>query len=214
MKKVLFILTVLLLPLFTEAQVIDWKNFNERHMDTVMFNTMNSYIYYGHNEHEGDYLVWSPVVQKEVMSSNYEFIKNRTHQYRNLKSLHNPKWLNDNRNSKPLPDSIKNKIIEENINPIYTDIITPYKFKSLTGGDNYFTANPEARYIEILVCLPRITCQTYQEIASHSIHLWNKSTEGHAGIMNANYKKKVIVGTTTFYCEKTHRVFISFVYIS
>ena len=119
--------------------------------------------------------------------------------------------LKDGGNSKPLPDSIKNKIIEENINPSFLDA-HKYTYKVDKEGntaESYGTFD----YIEILISVPRNTCQTYGEIANHSIHSWNKSTEGHSGIMNANYKKKVIVGTTTFFCKKTQRVFISFVYI-
>ena len=204
MKKVLFILTVLLSPLFTEAQVIHWDNFNERHMDTVMFNTMNSYIYYGYNGHEGDYLIWSPFVQKEIMPSNYDVIRGGTH--RDIHSLHNMKWGSPT----GLDDTLKNKIIEEGVNPIFLD---GQKYTYNDSKGNTLEAYGSFDYTEILISVPRSTCQTYQEIARHSIDTWNKSTEGHAGIMNANYKKKVIVGTITFYCKKTHRVFISFVYV-
>ena len=191
----------------TTGQIIDWNNFDERHMDTVMFNVMNSYIDY---KHPGDYLVWSPIVQKEVMSSNYDVIRGGTH--RDIHSLHNKKWLNERGNSKPLPDSIKNKIIEENVNPLFLNA-QKYTYKVDREGnvaESYGTFD----YMEILISVPRNTRQTYQEIANQSIHSWNRSKEGHAGIMNANYKKKVIVGTTTFFCKKTQRVFISFVYVN
>ena len=51
---------------------IDWDNFDERKMDTVMFKVMNSYIDF---IHPGDSIVWSPVVQSEILTVNYNLIK-------------------------------------------------------------------------------------------------------------------------------------------
>ncbi len=177
-------------------------------MDTVMFNVMNSYFDYKDDSifNNSDYIVWSSVVQKDVMPSNYDVIRSGTHI--DIHSLHNTKWIS----ATGLPDGLKNEIIEEGVNPIFLNA-QKYTYKVDREGntaESYGTFD----YIEILISVPRNTCQTYQEIANHSIHSWNGSKEGHAEIMNANYKKKVIVGTTTFFCKKTQRVFISFVYIS
>lgn len=191
------------LSITVEGQVIDWNNFDERKMDTVMFNVMNSYVDY---RHPGDYLVWSPVLQKEVMQSNYDFIKSRRLQ--EIHSLHNNKWVNP----EGLPPDIKNKIIEEGINPIFLDG-QKYTYEIDSEG-NTAEAYGTFDYTEILVSIPAYSCDTYQELANHAIHSWNRSTEGHAGIMNANYRKKVIVGTIAFYSKGSRRVFISFVYIS
>jgi len=180
------------------AQNINWNNFDERKMDTVMFHVMNSYF---DNKTKGDFIVWSPVVQSEVMQSNYEWIKTHRH-VRGLKESHNPKW------PKPygLPNDIKDKIIEENVNPYFTE---GQKNTYYEGAISYSTFD----YGEILVAIPKNKLKTYQEIANFAIKLWNGSPP-HKAIMNANYKKNVIVGTITFYDKETQRVIISFVYIS
>lgn len=165
------------------AQVIDWTNFNERHMDTVMFNVMNSY----RNQEFKDSLTWSPRVQSEIMLSNYEYIKSGTHG--NVRSLHNPYW-NDNLDS----TIYKYDINEE---------------KGVKGGEK----RQAFIYSEIIISIPTYDGWTYQNVANHAINSWAGSTL-HAAHMNAYYKNKVIVGTTTYFCEETQRVFISFVYVS
>ena len=190
--------------MFVGAQDIEWDSFNERKMDTVMFNVMNSYFDYKDDStfNNSNYIIWSPVVQKDLMSGNHNYIKVRS--TNNIKSLHNMKWVK----ATGLPDSIKSKIIEENAHPGFlNNQLFPYEVGGVTK-----TAYGTFNYSEILVSIPINRCGTYQEFANHAIHSWNKS-DSHAGIMNANYKNKVIVGTTTFYCKKTQRVIISFVYI-
>ena len=54
---------------------------------------------------------------------------------------------------------------------------------------------------------------TYQDIAIQFIDGWNTSPP-HAGLMNANYMSKVIVGVTTYYHILSRTVFISFVHVS
>jgi len=200
----LIILLILSIPIFVGAQVINWIDFDERHMDTVMFNVMNDYV--SNYKHPGDYLMWSSVVQKEVMPSNYNFISDRTRQ--EIHSLHNMKWVR----ADGLPIDIKNNIIKEKVNLTFLNG-QKYTYKVDSDG-NTAEAYGTFDYSEILISVPGDRCETYQEIANHCIHSWDRSKEGHAEIMNANYKKKVIVGTITFYCKETHRVFISFVYIS
>lgn len=160
-----------------------------------MFNVMNSYFDY---KIKGEFIVWSSVVQSEVMSSNYEWIKTHKH-IRDLKVSHNPKWPV----AYGLPNDIKDKIIEENSNPYFL------LGQKLENAEGYGTFD----YSEILVSIPKNDLKTYQKIANRAIALWNTSSP-HKAIMNANYKTKVIVGTTTFYDKATRRVIISFVYIS
>lgn len=188
-----FFIAILLLV----GSIANAQDFNERKMDTVMFNIMNSY----RNQVFNDYIVWSPVVQSKIMSTNYEYMKTRTQM--DIHSLHNPQWAN----KIDLPDELKSEIIEENINPLFL------RGQIFSYGDDNKEAYGTFDYMEIIVSIPIENCQTYQDIANHAIHAWNRSDQ-HSGIMNANYKKKVIVGTTTFYCQKTKRVFISFVFIS
>ena len=201
MKKSIFILVVLSSSLFMFGQQISWDNFNERAMDTVMFNVMNSYL----NFMDKDPVVWSPVVQKEILTSNYELISNNPQM--DLRSLHNQTWPS----SMGLPDDLKDKIIEENVNPAFLDG-QKYSYEIDKEG-NTEEAYGTFDYGEILVSIPTEQFSTYQEIANHAIHSWNNSNS-HSGIMNANYNKKVIVGTITFYHKSSQRVFISFVYIS
>ena len=201
MKTFILLIKILMIPMFAEGQIVNWNDFNERGMDTVMYNVMNSYLDYM----DKDPVVWSPVVQREIMGSNYDFIKSNTRFP--LNSLHNKEWPS----STGLPDDIKNKIIEEDINPTFLEG-QKYSYKIDKIG-NTTEAYGTFDYSEILVSIPMREFSTYQEIANHAIHSWNRSTL-HSGIMNANYNKKVIVGTITFYHKPTQRVFISFVYIS
>lgn len=201
MKKILLVIKFLIFTTFINAQVIDWNNFDERKMDTVMFEVMGSYLDYMGK----DPIVWSPVVQREVMGSNYEIIKANPHL--DIHSLHNKMWPGP----MGLPAEIKERIIDENINPTFLE--GQKYFYKIDKEGHTAEAYGTFDYTEILVSIPRNEFTTYQELANHAIHSWNRSGP-HSGIMNANYKKKVIVGTITFYHKPTQRVFISFVYIS
>lgn len=194
MKKILLIVKFLIFSILIEAQIIDWNNFNERKMDTVMFNVMNSY----RNQRFGDSIVWSPVVQKEVMWDNYDFIKTNP----NIQPTHNMRWKTPGRGN-DLHDTLRSKIIKENVCPNLLNSLWMSEFRCY----GLFC------YTEILISIPKNNCKTYQEIANHAIDEWNKS-DSHAGIMNATYKNKVIVGTITLYRKESQRIFISFVYIS
>jgi hypothetical protein len=191
---------LLMFSTLISAQNIDWNDFNERKMDTAIFNEMNAYV---RTERSGDSIVWSPVVQSEIMTTNYDLIK--SHPKLELHSLHNTRWAS----VEGLPEDLKNKIIEENVNP---NFLRSQEIEYNSGGKT-FRSYGTFDYCEILVSIPKSYFITYQEIAKHAINSWNKS-EGHAGIMNANYKNKVIVGAITFYHKETQRVFISFVYVS
>lgn len=183
LMKRIFIILFVLVPLTTFSQVIDWGNFNERHMDTVMFNVMNSYR---HQEFK-DSLTWSPKIQNDIMWVNYNFIKDKTHL--NIHSLHNPYWNNN-----------------------LDETIYKYDVHEEMGVDNGETRQAFI-YSEILISIPVNKRNTYQSMANHAINMWAGSSD-HAAHMNAHYQNKVIVGTITLYCQKTQRVFISFVYVS
>ena len=130
---------LILFSLATEAQVIDFNNFSEERMNEVMFSEMNSYVKKIHN---GDSLIWSSVVQKDVMSDNYNFIKSNSGQ--NLMKLHNPKWLGRDWND--LPDTIRVKIINEmTIKYPQSEFL---KAKKLEIGEGYLPMT----YTEILTC--------------------------------------------------------------
>lgn len=163
-----------------------------------MFHEMNHYVKLTHG---GDSLIWSGVVQSDIMSRNYNLIK--TNHHRPLATIHNPEWINDDVNS--LPDTLKNKIIQENANPQFLESIF------LKCCDVY----AQMSYMEILQSssYPSTPQITYQEIARGFISNWN-SSPAHAGYMNANYRSKVLCGVSTFYNISTRTIFISFVYVS
>lgn len=185
--KWLFSILFLVYSLLINAQVIDINNFSEDTMNQVMFDEMNKYVKKIHN---GDSLIWSNVIQKDIMTDNYNFIKNNNNKLP-FQKLHNPKWLGRPWND--LPDTIKIKIIntlpKEYAIFTYTEILAGKSFTIQDG--NY----------------------TYQKIAQECIINWNKSP-GHALYMNANYENKVIVGVTSYYDKKRRMVYISFVYVS
>ena len=201
MKKVILILTLLLFTSFVYSQVIDWDNIDERKMDTVMFNMMNNYV---RSEKNGDSLIWSPVIQKEVMPRNYTYIKEHIGiPLNSLYQYHNTEWVNNRGND--LPKDIREKIIEENINPVY---LSNESLKGFPGVYGLF------EYSEILICIKGTQeGETYQNLAMFCIESWNSSPQ-HATIMNANYKNKVIVGVITLYDKKNSCMFISFVFVS
>lgn len=180
------------------AQPIDWNYFSEETMNEVMFEEMNHYIKL---THEVDSLVWSKVVQEDIMSSNYSLIK----KYHRLpqRSLHNQKWINDNTNE--LPDSLMNKIISERANPQLLESIYLKEWDIYVG----------LTYMEILqsVSYPFEFQITYREVAQEFIRNWN-SSPAHAGYMNANYRSKILVGVSTYYNRPSRMIFISFVYVS
>lgn len=181
------------------AQPIDWNYFSEETMNEVMFEEMNQYVKL---THYGDSLIWSGVVQSDIMSRNYNLI--RKYHRLPLHSLHNQEWINDDANS--LPDSLKNKIILENANPQYLESIF------LECCDTY----AQMSYMEILQSSSYLRVygqQNYREVARIFIRGWN-SSPAHAGYMNANFRSKVLVGVTTVYIWETRTIFISFVYIS
>ena len=113
MKKFL-ILLFHFISVTINAQPIDWNHFSEEKMNQIMFDEMNLY---GKRSQGVDSLIWSGVVQEDIMSRNYDLIKK--HHRLPLRSLHNQEWINVNTNS--LPDTIKNKIIHENANPQYLE---------------------------------------------------------------------------------------------
>lgn len=198
MRNILLVLFPLL-TMTINAQPIDWNHFSETTMNEVMFEEMNTYVKLTHG---GDSLIWSGVVQEDVMSRNYDLIKK--HHRLPLHSLHNQEWINDDINS--LPDSIKNKIIHENANPQYLGSLY------LECCDTY----AQMSYMEIFQSSSYLRVyeqQNYRDVARSFIRGWNSSS-AHAGYMNANYQSKVLVGVTTIYIRETRTIFISFVYIS
>jgi len=180
------------------AQTIDWNTFSEEHMNQSMFSEMNKYV---KRTHGGDSLILSEVVQENIMPRNYNLIRNQKHQA--LRSLHNQEWINEDVNA--LPDSLMNKIIEENANPKLLESIYLEDF-------NVYV---KLSYMEILQSssYPNNNLISYQEVAKEFIKNWNNSPP-HAGYMNANYRSKVIVGVTTYYHKVSRTIFISFVYVS
>lgn len=187
------------LPVIVTAQIIDWNIFSEEKMNEVMFEEMNQYVKLTHH---GDSLIWSGVVQSDIMSRNYNLI--RKYHRLHLHSLHNQEWINDDTNS--LPDSIKNKIILENANPQFLEGLF------LECCDTY----GQMSYMEILQSSSYMRFyeeQNYRDVARDFIRGWNSSLV-HAGYMNANYRSKVLVGVTTVFIRETRTIFISFVYIS
>ena len=201
--KQLLTFFLMLLSLESEAQVIDFDNFSEEKMNEVMFMEMNNYV---KKIHKGDSLIWSSVVQKDVMSDNYNFMKSNSSQ--NLMKLHNPRWLGRPWND--LPDTIRTKII--------TEMKTKYPQSEFLKGNKLENYEDYAAftYTEILHSItfsggyPAIT---YQEIARGAINGWNNSPP-HATYMNANYKNIVIVGVATFFNLKRRTIIISFVHVS
>ena len=201
--KQLLTFFLMLFSLATEAQVIDFNNFSEEKMNEVMFDEMNNYV---KKIHKGDSLIWSSVVQKDVMSDNYNFMKSNSSQ--NLMKLHNPKWLGRAWND--LPDTIRTKII--------TEMKTKYpqseflKVNKLANYEDYsaFTYTEILHSITFSGGYPAIT---YQEIARGAIKGWNNSPP-QAAYMNANYKNIVIVGVATFFNMKRRTIIISFVHVS
>jgi hypothetical protein len=196
MKK-LFIILCLFSLSEIKAQVIQpiqFNNFNEKKMNEAMFDQMNKYV---KALHCGDSLIWSPAVQKDVMTDNYNFIKNND--TLPLTQLHNQKWIG--RDFNDLPDTIKTKIINEMLkspNSAFLD------------SNRYFT------YTEILGCISLINDKysfTYEGLACTLIKAWNDSPS-HTININANYKNKVIVGVTSYYNKKRRTLFVSFVHIS
>ena len=202
MKRLLLLL-YLLSAIISNAQVIDFNNFDESLMNQVMFDEMNKYVKKIHN---GDSLIWSSVVQKDVMSDNYNFMKSNSSLH--LMKLHNPKWLGRGWND--LPDTIRVKIIEE-----MTTKYPQSEFLKANKLEN-FDVYSAFSYTEILHSIsysgnnPQIT---YQDVAKGAIKAWNNSPP-HAMYMNANYKNAVITGVATFFDRKRKTITISFVHVS
>ena len=184
MKNILFIV-FLLFSIIINAQVIDCNNFSEERMNSVMFSEMNKYVKETHN---GDSLIWSNAVQKDIMTDNYNFIKNNP----SYGLQHNPKWIRDGKYAKTIPDTIIIKIIEET---------------SLTF-QNYM-------YSEILGAFTIINSQaafTYEFVVQEIMRGWYQSPS-HAANMNADYKNQVVVGVCSYFDKKRRIIYISFVHI-
>jgi len=201
--KRLLILIYLLSAINSYAQVINFNNFDEAIMNRVMFDEMNKYVKKIHN---GDSLIWSTVVQKDVMKDNYNFMK--TNSGKDLMKLHNPKWLGRGWNE--LPDTIRVKIIEE-----MTTKYPQSEFLRANKLEN-FDVYTAFTYTEILHCIiygGSYPQTTYQDVAKGAIKAWNNSPP-HALYMNANYKNAVITGVATFFDRKRRTIYISFVHVS
>jgi len=238
MRNLLFVIS-LLSPFTLLSQTIDWNDFNEEKMNEVMFSEMNKYVkslerrdsvrinpedpeskYRAYDWHDysktdkelvsegakwrtGDSLIISEVIQEQIMPRNYNLIKNNHTQP--LHSLHNMEWKIPNRGN-DLHDTLRIEIIQENANPKLLKGLWIEECKMY----GYLC------YTEILVCssfrYPE-EGMTYQDIAIQFIDGWNTSPP-HAGLMNANYMSKVIVGVTTYYHILSRTVFVSFVHVS
>ncbi len=186
-----------------ESQIIDFNSFSEERMNEVMFNEMNKYVKSIHNE---DSLIWSSVVQQDVMADNYNFI--RSNSSNNLMKLHNPKWLGRDWND--LPDTVRTKIITEmEIKFPQSEFLKKNKLENYEGY-SAFTYTEILHSITFSGSYPSIT---YQEIARRAIKGWNNSPP-HALYMNANYKNGVIVGVATVFDKKSKTIIISFVHVS
>lgn len=200
--KAIVITIILLSSLIANAQIVDFDNFSEERMNRVMFDEMNKYV---KRIHHGDSLIWSSVVQQDIMTDNYNFIRNN--KYQALQKLHNQKWLGRPWND--LPDTIRVKIIEEMSKYPDSTFIKNKYFKE-------YKTYLEFTYTEILRLIrygsPYPTV-TYQDIARQCITDWNQSPP-HAMYMNANYKNAVIVGVATYFNKKGRTIFISFVHVS
>lgn len=202
MKHIIIIIT-LLSSIVSNAQIVDFNNFSEETMNMVMFDEMNKYV---KRIHHGDSLIWSTVVQQDVMTDNYNYLRNNS--YLPLQKLHNPKWLTRPWND--LPDTIKVKIIDD-MSSKYPDS-TFIKSKYYKEYKTYlaFTYTEILRLIRYGSPYPTVT---YQDIARQCITDWNQSPP-HAMYMNANYKNAVIVGVATYFNKKGRTIFISFVHVS
>jgi len=168
-----------------------------------LYKTDKELIFEGAKWRTGDSLILSAVIQDQIMSRNYNLIRNN--HTLDLHSLHNMEWKIPGMGN-DLNDTLRTKIIEENANP-----------KLLQGkwmAD--FKCYGLLCYTEILesVCYRGYeTGHTYQDVAIHFIDGWNLSPP-HAALMNANYNNKVIVGVTTYFHKETKTIFISFVFVS
>jgi hypothetical protein len=154
----------------------------------------------------GDSLIHSMVIQNQIMPRNRNFIKKNS--FRPLDALrlsHNKEWLMPDRGN-DLHDTLRAKIFEEYANPKMLKGLWMEEFKVY----GYLC------YTEILVCssfsYPEAGL-TYQDIAIQFIDGWNTSPP-HAGMMNANYRNKVICGVATYYHKESRTIFISFVHVS
>lgn len=202
MKQYLTFL-VILFSSVANAQIIDFNNFSEKRMNEVMFDEMNKYVKSIHN---GDSVIWSAVVQQDVMADNYNFI--RSNSSNNLMKLHNPKWLGRDWND--LPDTVRTKIITEmEIKFPQSEFLKKNKLENYEGY-SAFTYTEILHSITFSGSYPSIT---YQEIARGAIKGWNNSPP-HALYMNANYKNGVIVGVATVFDKKKRTIIISFVHVS
>jgi hypothetical protein len=201
----LFIILCLFSLSEIKAQVIhsvDFDGFSEKRMNETMFDQMNKYV---KSLHCGDSLIWSSVVQKDIMTDNYNFIKNNDSLL--IHFLHNPKWLGKGFND--LPDTIKTKIVNEMSK--YPDLAF-LKANQLKNTLIYLSFS----YTEILGSITfsnEKASFTYESLACMLIREWNESPS-HAMYMNADYKNKVIVGVISYYNKEKKTIFVSFVYVS
>lgn len=165
-----------------------------------MFTEMNRYVKSIHN---GDSLILSKVIQEQIMPTNYSLIKKN--KYGQLENSHNLEWITPGRGN-DLPDTLRAKIIIEKANPLllkdkwmekfncyglfcYTEILESVRYRGFESG------------------------QTYQSIAAKFLRGWCDSPS-HRGLIEANYRNKVIVGVTTFFDSQTRTIYISFVHVS
>lgn len=217
MKKELFILFSVILNNLN-AQVIDFDNFDEKIMNCVTFTKMNNYV---KQLYDGDSLILSSVIQKDIMSDNYNFIKNNAN-ILPLEKLHNPNWIG--RECNDLPDTIRSKIINEMLLKYsYSDFLKnkrkpksiediSTKYPDLKKGSNNYI---RFTYTEILgsVTFSFNTTWTYKEICDIIINEWKRSPP-HREWMDVNYNNGVIVGVATYYNKKRRTVYVSFVHVS
>ena len=183
MKKILFIIFSFL-SIGAYAQIIDFDNFNETLMNQIMFDEMNKRTKQLHN---GDSLIWSSVIQEDIMTDNYNYIKIHALQ-------HNPKWIQVD-----LPDSIKVKINNEILKySNFKFLTTRYTYSEIIGNVTFWGYDSSF---------------TYQRIATEIINGW-KNSPPHKSRMDANYMNKVLVGVITYYDKKRRTVYVSFVHIS
>lgn len=194
LMKTSIVIFFLLSPITINAQLVDFNHFNNKLLDSLVFQALNV----------DDHFILSDIVQKKIMRKNYQFIKRNG-------AEHNPRWPL-NRDSVNFADDRFKTFKGKFETAIYTELTSKYPDSEFLKVKR--SSNPSVYailgYEELLSSQSFSNADkiTYQDIANRIYTEWKGSDLMNK---NLNFDYHYFVGVTSYFNKNDKKLLISFV---